>query len=62
MIDELFVSGCLLFISVNVKPMKSSVGGTAHHTVKDNPIKKERKFAQFSGFIFVLTTINVMQG
>ena len=66
MIHQLFVSEGLLFTSVNVKPMESSLGvkkTTAHHTVlvdfffrmakKNNSITKEKKFAQFSGSICV---------
>ena len=66
MIHHLFVSEGLLFTSVNVKPMESSLvvkKTTAHHTLlvdfffpngkKDNPITKEKKFAQFSGSICV---------
>ena len=50
MIDELFVRGCLIFTPVNVKPMKSTLGvkkTTAHHTVKDDPIKKKERLLNF---------------
>ena len=62
MIHQLFVSERLLFTSVNVKPMESSLGvkknnSTSHmcssisfpNGKKNNPITKEKKFAQFSG-------------
>ena len=63
MIHQLFVSKHLLFTSVNVKPMENSLGvKKASHSArrflfpnskKNNPITKERNFAQISGSICV---------
>ena len=71
MIHQLFVSERLLFTSVNVKPMESSLGvkknkSTSHSArrflfpngKKNNPITKEKKFAKIQALFACKSLLN----